>query len=118
MHMEVYEPAYLFAPNGTLAERPVIDRAPIEITYGTPFNVRSDEAGEIASIVLHRPGAVTHSFDTDQRQVGLEFSLGPTPGTLEVVGPPDVNIAPQGYYMMFLVDDDGVPSVAKFVQLL
>lgn len=116
-HMEVYQPAYLFNPNGSLATRPVIDQAPQRIAYGEPFHVRTDEDGEIGSIILHRAGAVTHSFDTDQRQVGLEFTLGPTPGTLEVTGPPHANIAPPGYYMLFLVTDDGVPSVATFVQL-
>ncbi|MCH8823628.1 MAG: DUF1929 domain-containing protein [Planctomycetes bacterium] len=26
-------------------------------------------------------------------------------------------MAPPGYYMLFLISDDGVPAVAKFVQL-
>jgi hypothetical protein len=115
-HMEVYEPAYLFEADGTFAPRPVIDDAPHDIGYGAPFVVETDEAGEIGSVVLMRPGAVTHAFDADQRHVGLEFWIGAA-GTLEVTGPPDVNIAPPGYYMLFLLDFDGVPSVAKFVHL-
>jgi hypothetical protein len=36
---------------------------------------------------------------------------------LMVTVPSEPNIAPPGYYMMFLVDDRGVPSVARMVHL-
>ena len=63
-----------------------------------------------------RPGAVTHAFDMEQRLVEIEIAavLG---GKLRLVGPPNANIAPPGYYMLFLIDSAGVPSVATFVQL-
>jgi len=51
----------------------------------------------------------------DQRFVGLSFTPGS--GALTVTAPPNGNIAPPGYYMLFLIDSSGVPSVAKFVQL-
>jgi hypothetical protein len=37
--------------------------------------------------------------------------------TLALDAPPDGRIAPPGYYMLFLVSADGVPSVARFVRL-
>lgn len=63
-----------------------------------------------------RPGAATHAFDMEQRLVEIEIAavLG---GKLRLVGPPNANIAPPGYYMLFLIDSAGVPSVATFVRL-
>ena len=114
-HMEIYQPAYLFQSNGTLAVRPTITSAPAAIDYGTPFQVQTPDAANISSVVMMRNGAVTHSFDMDQRMVGLAFTAGS--GTLSVTGPPNGNIAPPGYYMLFLLNTQGVPSVASMVQV-
>src|SRR6185295_15007584 len=61
------------------------------------------------------PGTSTHAFDMDQRLVGMSFTAGS--GSLTVTGPPNSKIAPPGYYMLFLINDSGVPSVARFVLL-
>lgn len=113
--MEIYEPPYLFAEDGSLAERPLVTRVPAEVGWGEAFAV-TIEAPEVAQVVLMRPGAVTHSFDTDQRLIGLEFHAGEG-DTYTLVAPPDANVAPPGYYMLFALDDAGVPSVADFVRL-
>src|SRR5262249_57911807 len=68
-----------------------------------------------ASVALIRNGANTHACDMDQWMVSLSFARGG--GALTVTAPPNANIAPPGYYMLFIVDDNGVPSVAPFVQL-
>ena len=47
--------------------------------------------------------------------VGATFSAGN--GMLNVTAPPNSKIAPPGYYMLFLLNSAGVPSVAQFVQL-
>ena len=73
------------------------------------------DANNIASVVLIRASAVTHSFDMDQRLVGLNFSNGGT--SLTATAPPSGNIAPPGYYLLFLVNRNGVPSVGSFVQI-
>ena len=114
-HMEIYQPAYLFNSNGTAATRPGISGAPATISWNGTFTVSTPDAASISSVVLVRPGAPTHSFDMDQRLVGLSFTKGS--GTLSVTAPPNGNIAPPGYYMLFLLNSSGVPSVAKFVQL-
>ena len=61
------------------------------------------------------PGAQTHAFDMDQRLVGVSFTAAS--GVLNVTAPPDGNIAPPGYYMLFALNSAGVPSVATFVHL-
>lgn len=114
-HMEIYSPPYLFNANGTAATRPTITGAPAAIAWGGSFTVSTPDAANISSVVLVRPGAPTHAFDMDQRLVGLSFTQGL--GTLTVTAPPNGNIAPPGYYMLFLLNSSGVPSVAKFTKL-
>jgi len=116
--MEIYQPAYLFNADGTLAQRPVIipSSVPSFMQYGAQYTIQTSGSGlDIASVVLVRPGATTHSFNTDQREVGLTY----TPGAmgLTLTAPPNGNIAPPGYYMLFVVNSAGVPSVAAFVKL-
>jgi hypothetical protein len=38
-------------------------------------------------------------------------------GTLSVRMPGDADIAPPGYYMLFVLDRSGTPSVARWVRL-
>jgi hypothetical protein len=115
-HIEIYSPAYLFNADGSAATRPAITGiGPGPFAYGSTFQVQTPDAADITSVVLVRPGAPTHAFDMDQRLVGLSYSAGP--GVLDVTAPPNGNIAPPGYYMLFLLNSAGVPSTAAFVQL-
>ncbi len=105
---------HIYSTGGALAERPVIQSLPNAVNYGGTFQVHT-VATDIASVVLVRPGAPTHAFDMDQRLVKLSYTAGS--GLLNVTAPPNGNIAPPGYYMLFILNAAGVPSVAKFVQL-
>jgi hypothetical protein len=112
LRIELYSPYYL-----SKGDRPAITEVPGSILYGEPFEVGyKSPQGRIKSAVLIRPGAMTHAFDMDQRYVELEISQMET-SRLTVVAPPDAYIAPPGYYMLFLLNDEGVPSVAQFVHL-
>jgi PKD domain./Domain of unknown function (DUF1929)./Glyoxal oxidase N-terminus. len=114
--IEIYSPPYLFNSNGSAATRPTITGVPSTgIGYGAAFQVQTPDAANISSVVLLRPGAPTHAFDMEQRLVGLSFTAGS--GLLNVVTPPNGNIAPPGFYMLFLLNSAGVPSIARFVQL-
>jgi len=119
-HMEIYSPAYLFTTDGNgnviPAPRPVITDVPAEIGYGSAFTIQTPNDADTGSVVLVRPGSTTHAFDMEQRLIGLSFSVS-TPGTLTATAPPNGFIAPPGYYMLFILDQAGVPSVAKFVHL-
>jgi fibronectin type 3 domain-containing protein len=115
-HMELYSPPYLFNSNGTLATRPTIASVtPGVLGYNSAFQIQTPDAANITTAVLIKAGAVTHSFDMDQRLVGLAFTAGS--GVLNATTPPNSNIAPPGYYLLFLLNSAGVPSVAQFVQL-
>jgi hypothetical protein len=117
-HMEIYQPGYLFTSSGGVAARPSIGSSPpamAKITHGSNFLVNTTtQASSNVSVVLVRMGAVTHAFNTDQRLVGMTFSQAS--GGLNVTAPPNSNIAPPGYYMLFIVAS-GVPSTARIIQL-
>ncbi|MEV7723357.1 galactose oxidase early set domain-containing protein [Streptomyces sp. NPDC087917] len=110
--IEIYEPAYLHR-----GPRPALDRVPRgELAYGAAFEVRSATAGAVRRAVLLAPTTVTHAVNTSQRH--LDLPLTGVRG--EVVGlrtPPTAADAPPGYYMLFLIDGKGVPSVARWVKL-
>src|SRR5207302_3312345 len=114
-HIEVYSPSYLFERDGSPAARPVITAVtPAALSYASGFQIQTPDAANISSVVLVRPGAPTHSFDMDQRLVGLSFTAGN--GVLNVTAPSSGNIAPPGYYMLFILNSSGVPSTAVFVK--
>ncbi|MGH7390338.1 MAG: galactose oxidase-like domain-containing protein [Candidatus Rokuibacteriota bacterium] len=117
--LEIYAPPYLFAKdaggNVVAAARPTIGAVPTRVGYNASFAVSTPNAADVGEVVLVRPGSSTHAFDFEQRLVQMAFTAGS--GALTVTSPPDSNVAPPGYYMLFLIDRKGVPSVARFVQL-
>jgi len=113
--MEIYRPPYLFDSTGAAAIRPSVTSAPSSISYGNAFTVQTPDAASINRVVLLRNGTVTHAFGMDQRAVELSFTA--QSGSLTVTAPPNGNIAPPGYYMLFLLNSSGVPSVATFVRV-
>jgi hypothetical protein len=121
--IEIYTPPYLYDANDrAVTNRPVITGVPSgPIGYGAPMTVTYTSASPISSAVLVRPGSATHANDMEQRMIGL---CGPSPqpacggsGTLTLTSPSSGNVAPPGYYMLFLLDSSGVPSKAQFVEL-
>ena len=112
---EIFSPPYLFNPDGTPATRPVITTAPASVAYGQTFTVKTGSAASITRVTLIRLSAVTHSFNQNQRMNVLSFSAGSS--AITVTAPLDANLAPPGHYMLFIVNGNGVPSVAKIVRL-
>ena len=114
---EVFTPPYLFKKDGSgqLAPRPTISSAPSSAGYGSEIQITTPDAASIQKVALVRLGAVTHSVNMEQRYVPLSFTTGS--GSLSATVPANVNVAPPGFYMLFIVDGAGVPSVAKMVQV-
>ena len=109
--MQIYSPAYLFKADGTAATRPAITQAPTTAFHGSSINVTT--TGSPTQFVMIRFAAVTHSVNTDQRRIPLTAtSLGNGFFGLAI---PNSGIAPPGNYMLFALDSNGVPSVAKTV---
>jgi len=106
---EIFSPPYLF--KGT---RPVITSAPNSVAYNSAFSVATPDTAGIASVSLLPLGSVTHHFNANQRYLSLPFQV--VAGGLSVQAPANANIAPPGYYMLFLVDTNGVPSIATILK--
>jgi hypothetical protein len=107
---ELYSPPYLFA-----GSRPTISAAPPGVVYGQTFSVQTPDAASITNVNWIRLGSVTHAFDESQRLNHLNFVVGS--GSLNVTAPSSTNTAPPGYYMLFVLNGSGVPSVASIIQL-
>ncbi|MEU0020350.1 galactose oxidase-like domain-containing protein [Streptomyces rochei] len=107
--VSIYTPPYLLK-----GERPAITSViDTEWNYGDTQRITVDRP--IAKAELIRPAAVTHSSDPNQRFVDLPLSVDGNNVDLNVTSNP--NLAPPGWYMLFAVDANGVPSVAKWVHL-
>ncbi|HEX8248089.1 MAG TPA: galactose oxidase-like domain-containing protein [Pyrinomonadaceae bacterium] len=116
-NIEIFSPPYLFKQDGSgqLAPRPSINAAPSEISYRQNFDISTENPKNIRQVVLIRPSSVTHSVNFEQRRIPLSFAV--KRNGFQATAPSDANIAPPGYYMMFIIDGSGVPSVAKMVKL-
>lgn len=106
---EIFSPPYLFR-----GPRPVIGAAPSNVSHRQTFSVSTPDADSIARVALIRPDAVTHGVNFDQRHLVLPFTA--SSGALSTQAP-DTFEAPPGWYMLFLVNAEGVPSVASWVHL-
>ncbi len=117
--VEVYSPPYLFAEDGSPLgpdERPRIASAPTSATLGDVIEVAT--AGvSAARAVLVAPGAATHATDMSQRIVELSEPVALAGGGLRLRVPADANVVVPGYYMLFLLSEDGVPSAARFIRV-
>jgi hypothetical protein len=112
LRLEVYSPPYLFA-----GPRPVINSAPAAAGYGDRIRIDTTQAGSIKWISLIKPSAATHSLDTEQRVVDVRWHAVPRTGLVELKMPTDPNIAPPGWYMLFVTTSDGVPSEASWIKI-
>lgn len=113
--IEIFYPPYLFQANGSLAARPTISSAPTSVNYAQSFFVGTPNAASISKITLVRLSSVTHTFNESQRMNYLTFTQAA--GGLTVTAPANGNQCPPGYYMLFLINSSGVPSVAKILYL-
>jgi hypothetical protein len=93
----------------------VVVQAPRVVHYDRSFQVRLQNSDTIDSVALMRPASVTHNLDMNQLYVPLSFAQSGV--LLTVDSPVDSNLAPFGYYMLFILNDSGVPSVAHWIGL-
>ena len=108
LNAEIFAPPYLFK-----GARPVIASAPGTASYNQPIAISTPDAARVAKVSLVALGNMTHGFNMNQRFLPLTFTTGA--GTVTATAPQNANLAPPGWYMLFLVDTNGVPSQAAFI---
>jgi hypothetical protein len=111
LRLELYHPPYLFR-----GPRPFIQDVPQEWVYGSEVAIHTPQASEIKWAHLIRPMAVTHSDDTSQRLIDLPIRERDA-CHLHVAVTENPNLAPPGWYLLFLCDKAGIPSVARWIHL-
>lgn len=105
--LSVYEPPYLFK-----GDRPTVTEAPADATYGQAFALGT--TGNVMSASLTSPGSATHQTDTNARLVDLPLSGG---AAKTATIPTNRALLPPGPYMLTVLDDKGVPSVARWINI-
>jgi large repetitive protein len=112
--LQILTPHYLLKPDGTPAVRPVISNAPASVRYGQSMSVTTDSA--ISSFAMVRLSATTHTVNNDQRRLSLSFrSTGPNSWAVDV--PSNPGWALPGDWMLFAMNADGTPSIAKIIRI-
>jgi Domain of unknown function (DUF1929)/Carbohydrate binding module (family 6) len=127
-NIEYYKPPYLFKPDGSggqteVTSRPVItniSRNGSAVTIDTDLGYNQDfqistSGKTIARVTMVKLGAVTHARNFDQNFNQLNFTDDGS--SLTVTTPNEPAWATPGHYMLFAIDTDGVPSVAKIIKL-
>ena len=113
LNVEFYAPSYLYGPDGTLADRPEILNAPSNVDNNETFQIDVEDASVISRVTAVRSGALTHAINNDNRFVELDFQVVNST-TLEVTALGETAMIP-GTWMLFVLDDDGVPSEASML---
>jgi hypothetical protein len=124
LSLEAFYPPYLSPEFGPV--RPTIRYVTntilgYRVFYYVTFTVGNFATASEVSVRLLAPSFTTHSYAMNQRMVVLKL-IGVTTVNLNtyyatVVGPSTQEIAPPGYYILFLVHA-GVPSLGVWVQLM
>lgn len=110
LNAEIYSPPYLFR-----GARPSITSVPAAVGYGSMFTVSTPDASSISSVALIKLSTTTHGFNNGQNFQNLAFQQ--VSGALNVTAPANANLAPPGFYALYILNGSGVPSVATVIQL-
>jgi galactose oxidase len=107
---QIFSPPYLL--NGP---RPTIRAAPTELAYGQSFEATVGNDDTIAKVSWVRLGSVTHSCNQNQLLNFLSFKQAG--GKLTIRAPKSPNAAPPGHYMLFVLNERGVPSEGHIARI-
>jgi hypothetical protein len=117
---QLFFPPYLFKQDGSRATRPVILKSPEDISYGGNFDITvAGNPNQISSVVMLRSDHNTHSLTTGDRYVKLAFDQkgAAHKGEIRIRSPKLPAQAVPGIYMLFVLDQSGVPSLASRIYL-
>ncbi len=114
LHSEIYYPPYLYSASGGFAARPSIVTAPDVVAAGQSFSMEAS-TNTIQRVTLIQAGSATHSINLQQRFVELSFTKNNN--ILSVNMPTRATDVPPGYYLLFVINGSGVPSIGKIVRI-
>jgi hypothetical protein len=107
-------------PRPTISGEPTFQRVNNEPYSGT-ITIPTPDGTNISSVTLLRLGNATHHFDAEHRCIWLASSsvafVSKSSSSVVVNAPINAYMAPPGYYMIHVVDANGIPSTAKIIQI-
>ncbi len=113
---ETFHPPYLFCGPRPQWIAPFPNE---ELAHGESFDAWATVpvGAVIAKVVLMRAGSSTHHFDQDQRYIEMLPDQSSEGTYVTCTVPLNKDEAPPGYYMGFLVTNQGLPSEARWFRL-
>ena len=111
---QVFSPPYLFDSNGSLAPRPSITSAPATASVGEQISLQA--TANLQRFTLIKISSTTHAVDTDQRFLEPAFTESAA-GQYQLTFHPNINVMTPGFWMIFGLNNLGVPSEAAIVQI-
>ena len=111
-NVEIFTPPSLYTATGALAARPALTAAPSTIGHTGRFTVQGT-AG-LLRFAMIRMASVTHGLTTDQRFFNPAFCES-SPGTYELSPHNNRNVMNPGYWMLFGINADGVPTRSRVI---
>ncbi len=120
---EILTPPYLLNSDGSAATRPVLIAASTSTSATLGGTIAAGTKGQVASFVLMRLSATTHTVNNDQRRIPLSISkttalAGGSYAYTLTMPSADPGVVLPGYYMLFALSSGGVPSVSSTIQIL
>jgi hypothetical protein len=106
----IFSPPYLYH-----GARPRLTDGPRQLTRGETAVFTTSDGAEITTARLLRPSAVTHVTDTEQRSIALRLRRAVSGVALTV--PTGAGLVPPGWYMLFVTNRRGTPSVSRWVHI-
>jgi hypothetical protein len=108
--ISVYSPPYLYH-----GARPRLTGGPSQLQRGQTASFTTPDPGSIVKARLMHPSAVTHVTDVQQRSIAL--TIKHESGAVALTIPTGAGLVPSGWYMLFVDNGRGVPSVARWVKI-
>ena len=115
LNSEIYTPDYLLNDDGTLAARPAIFDGPTKVDQHAHFDITVDDGAQISRVTLVKFGNATHAFNMDQRKIDLPFEVHGNEIGIQL--PDNPNVTTPGYWMLFVFNEAGAPSIARTIHI-
>ncbi|KAK0104922.1 hypothetical protein ONS95_005185 [Cadophora gregata] len=113
---QIFTPPYLLTALGEPRPRPSFTIKPSKrVAVGGMLSFST--ADRIASASLVRLCSTSHTVNTDQRRVPLSLYRFWLTNAYRAHLPTDPGILIPGPWMLFVMDQDGVPSIAQFIMI-
>jgi hypothetical protein len=113
--IEIYTPPYLNKGKKQPDLRDV-GRSRKTLSLGDRVSFKSEDAAKLKKLRLVRPGSFTHVTNVEQSSVALKMKKS-ADGTVRTTIPDDPSLVTPGWWMVYGIDKNGIPSKAKWLKV-